>query len=399
MKKSRAFTLVELLVVIAIIGVLVALLLPAIQAAREAARRSSCTNNMKQFGIALHNYHDSLKTFPPGGVVNPKQLPKIYASAHCLLLPYFEEASLKGMYDNNSHYALQRPEIAMKVIPVFMCPSNGGDNPFTDDVLQQVLAAVPWNNPFVTQWNAMNGTNYKQYWSYGGTTYAFCKGVTDAWCAGQVGGAGPYLPPGPPYVQTSERGLFDFLWACPMKKITDGTTNTIAVGEAAYGPAWPVTQYLTPTGGFMALPVYPGRNTLPTQGAGVGRVAQQAWIASEPVLKDVANLAYLYEGDVMACTLEPMNKSPVTGAIADGAQLLPPNGCIKSLPSAAGTRVPPNAPGGGPHNAPNFRSDHSTGGNFLFADGSVHFLNETIDLLTYQELSTMMGNDIAPIPQ
>jgi len=92
--KRRGFTLVELLVVIAIIGVLVALLLPAIQAAREAARRSSCTNNMKQFGVALHNYHDSLKTFPPGGVNTISNVGKILMSPHAMLLPFFEEEGL-----------------------------------------------------------------------------------------------------------------------------------------------------------------------------------------------------------------------------------------------------------------------------------------------------------------
>jgi len=73
-------------------------------------------------------------------------------------------------------------------------------------------------------------------------------------------------------------------------------------------------------------------------------------------------------------------------------------GCSKSMPGALGTKAPPNSTGGGPHNSPNFRSDHAAGCNFLFADGSVHYLSETIDMLTYQQLSTIAGNDISPIP-
>src|SRR5262249_30173307 len=109
-RSKRAFTLVELLVVIAIIGVLVALLLPAIQAAREAARRANCTSNMKQIGIALHNYHNSLKTFPQGqvmtGITNMKGI-NIYCGAHSSLLPYLEEESLKNIYNFNAGWTSQ----------------------------------------------------------------------------------------------------------------------------------------------------------------------------------------------------------------------------------------------------------------------------------------------------
>ena len=97
--RRRGFTLVELLVVIAIIGILVALLLPAIQAAREAARRSECVNNMKQIAVAFHNYHDSFDTFPRycyRGTGQPSQSCSHWEgfSAHTMILPYIEEQTV-----------------------------------------------------------------------------------------------------------------------------------------------------------------------------------------------------------------------------------------------------------------------------------------------------------------
>src|SRR5688572_32713777 len=91
-----AFTLVELLVVIAIIGILIALLLPAVQAAREAARRSQCFGNLKQIGIALHNYHGAYKKFPPG---RTSMFQQIYLghTTETMILPYIENANLQNV--------------------------------------------------------------------------------------------------------------------------------------------------------------------------------------------------------------------------------------------------------------------------------------------------------------
>src|SRR5258708_33232004 len=96
MLPRRAFTLIELLVVIAIIAVLVALLLPAVQQAREAARRAQCKSNLKQIGLALHNYHASHQVFPPGRIRSHVSGLQLCFSAHAHLLPYVEQTPLYG---------------------------------------------------------------------------------------------------------------------------------------------------------------------------------------------------------------------------------------------------------------------------------------------------------------
>src|SRR2546421_7402718 len=96
---ESGFTLVELLVVIAIIGVLVALLLPAVQAAREAARRMQCSNNLKQIGIALHGHHDSLKVFPPGQIHTSTSGEPYTTTWGIELLSYLEQVNLQTRYD------------------------------------------------------------------------------------------------------------------------------------------------------------------------------------------------------------------------------------------------------------------------------------------------------------
>lgn len=135
-REHRAFTLVELLVVIAIIGILIALLLPAVQAAREAARRTSCFNNLHQMGIALHNYHTALGTFPPGGLEprSPQWPQGRQLAWSVLLLPYMEQGSLYDKIDTGKAFdAAENADAARTVLAVYVCPSVPHGSRLVDD--------------------------------------------------------------------------------------------------------------------------------------------------------------------------------------------------------------------------------------------------------------------------
>ncbi len=124
--RSAGFTLVELLVVIAIIGILVSLLLPAVQAAREAARRMQCGNNLKQIGLATHNYHDTFKMFPPGGITlgNCCGTPSLVTWT-ISILPFMEQQNLYDQYNMNLfNEDVRNSPVNQTILPVYICPSD-----------------------------------------------------------------------------------------------------------------------------------------------------------------------------------------------------------------------------------------------------------------------------------
>jgi prepilin-type N-terminal cleavage/methylation domain-containing protein/prepilin-type processing-associated H-X9-DG protein len=118
--RRRAFTLVELLVVIAIIGILIALLLPAVQAARESARRSQCANNLKQIGVAVHNYHDARKALPPIRIVGGTG----WATFFVLILPYMEQEQVYELWDIERRYSDQTTAAQQAFVNSYYCPTR-----------------------------------------------------------------------------------------------------------------------------------------------------------------------------------------------------------------------------------------------------------------------------------
>ncbi len=280
------FTLVELLVVIAIIGILIALLLPAVQAAREAARRMHCSNNLKQIGIALHNYHDTMKSFPPGFIAGmttaTRTQPQWGWSA--LILPYLEQGPV--------HEAAQ-----VKRLTLLAALDAATTNSTISDALLTTLSAYRCPSDIAADY--VTGTNVasERVWDSAGVSantgfhppvsnYVGNYGLLD--CVGTVENNGV---------------LFGSSSVIGLRDINDGTSSVFAVGERTEE-------------------CYPGPGT---------------WLGV-PEMKNFPSGVYFAVGNV----LYPINDPALD------------------------------------HCAVGFSSTHPGGAQFLFCDGSVHFLAETI---------------------
>jgi prepilin-type N-terminal cleavage/methylation domain-containing protein/prepilin-type processing-associated H-X9-DG protein len=342
--RHGGFSLIELLVVIAIVGVLIALLLPAVQRVREAAAHAACTNNMKQLGLALHNYHDATASFPPGMIVTGNSVAETGTfGGLVLLLPYLEQDNWTRVWDpNKAWYEAPNFNIVSTPLKVFYCPSNR-----TDGVIDTAFM-VPFSG--------------RPLPNVAGCDYLLCKGANAALCQFTQ------VPP-------TARGVFDINTRTRLTDIRDGTSTTFAIGEGAGGtPRFGIRRWYTDT--------TPAQNLFPGQSP----FMDQSWSSGPMATVALNTLGYL-GGACLGVTAERGGFDSPWDERMNNPLVLPAlsfqNGCTNS-----GTAQ------GSYDMISGFHSVHRGGCNFLFCDGSVRFVSETISPDTYRALSTMAGNEI-----
>ena len=348
LKRQRGFTLIELLVVIAIIAVLIALLLPAVQAAREAARRAQCLNNLKQVGLAMHNYHQAIGSFPIGKSQGIKNITDGYTgagwtdwSAHSMMLPYMEQTSIYNAINFNF---LAGFDVAGAInstayntlIASFLCPSD-----------------------------ANAGASSGQINSYRGSI-------------------GTTTNPDVYYGNQRSTGIFTYLKSYSIADITDGTSNTIAFSESLAGDkngaSGKRSNSVTGVSGAMIGRYEDARTSIVTLGQPGPQIIQA----------------------LQACSTAFASGSNVTNA--SGQRW----GWGAMSETLFNTIVTPNSNqykwnscrdvcgGCGPDDSTfsNAQSNHSGGVNCAMGDGSVKFIKDSVNVITWWSLGTKDGGEV-----
>jgi prepilin-type N-terminal cleavage/methylation domain-containing protein/prepilin-type processing-associated H-X9-DG protein len=350
-KRKRGFTLIELLVVIAIIAVLIALLLPAVQAAREAARRAQCVNNLKQIGLALHNYHSAADKFPMGisASNNPSNGGTTCVawngwSAQALLLPFMEQQPLYNAANFNIDPIVTLGQINTTVVYTrinsFLCPSdNNGGNLFSNCY----------------------------YASEGTTTNNDVGVVTNT--ATQCGVFGP-----------SSTGVFSFSVANGLRDISDGSSNTIAFSESLVGTGGSVrVKFATGVNVNGGTAVYDANSNIP----GIMTTLQscttsfQTAVAGTSLSTDKGEYwAWGAQAMTVFNTIVPPSSNQYTWGMCRF-------GCV-GCPVYSADHA----------NITNADSNHSGGCNVMMADGSVRFIKSTIAIPTWWALGTKANGEV-----
>lgn len=326
-RPTRGFTLVELLVVIAIIGVLVGLLLPAVQAAREAARRMQCSNNLKQLGLALHNYHDSHRSFPAAGALpRGTNVAKYYPGIMVSLFPYIEQDARYDQIQDRLRItsdpwsALFTGSPYNLTLPALLCPSEpNGDSPSPHASNARINYMYNMGDGMLKLDAAWHHPNY----------------VSN------------------PYVQAHNRGPFHMDSWKKFASIVDGTSNTLAFSESA-----------SASQGYWSREVK----------GGVGM--------NSALLEPDGAQPIIHPDICMTGTIDPNNRrqylTPTDTWRGNFYQMgtpwngfhtvVPPNGpsCMDSLTGLYAAIFTPN-------------SYHPSGVNAVYMDGSVRLITDTVD--------------------
>ncbi len=349
-KPRRAFTLVELLVVIAIIGILVSLLLPSVQAAREAARRMQCVNNLKQMGLSLQSYHGAFKRFPCGycsfatrdgsGPAEASIDPVTWDAApgwgwSALLLPFLEQQALADglQFDRPIWDRDHANQIALQ-LPIFLCPSSSGDRePFV--VRQESGAPLARHGGQILLGRSHYVASHGQESCWGECGSAaegviFTNIYTSETTTVPVHGDAGNVADGP-FFRNSGVSIRD---------VTDGTTNTIFLGEHS------------------------------------SRLSEKTWVGVVPGAFTHPQFSSPENGPDAAATLTLVHAGPSGGELD-----------ITGFPIIH------------PLNFPTFHvgqmfAEHAGGGNIGLGDGSVRFISDNVDLLLWAELSSMNEGEV-----